>query len=135
MTDYELWKAFMYFNDTVDHSLDENHSPWSTWSECSTKCGPGQKERMRSCGSACKEVESMVCLNSACEGTCLSCVFCSQLSALSGHTVPSKCSWAICKIKKSRYPQNSSLSMQNKSFSTKMILVFKQYGLKTFRGA
>ena len=37
------------------------------------------------------------------------------------YTVPSKSSWTICKIDKSRYPQNSILSMQNKQFSAKSV--------------
>ncbi|XP_071081102.1 isthmin-1-like [Haliotis cracherodii] len=45
-----------------------SRSPWSTWGSCSTDCGLGQQERVRSCGDNCQEIESKPCLTQPCEG-------------------------------------------------------------------
>ncbi|KAI1293481.1 Netrin receptor UNC5C [Halotydeus destructor] len=37
---------------TVNFSLQGEWSPWSAWSECSTKCGSGFRKRTRSCSNS-----------------------------------------------------------------------------------
>ncbi|XP_060568308.1 isthmin-2-like [Ruditapes philippinarum] len=54
---------------TDDKFSNRRTTPWTPWSPCSSSCGAGQQERMRKCGSACTEVESMVCVNPPCEGS------------------------------------------------------------------
>ncbi|XP_046551182.1 isthmin-1-like [Haliotis rubra] len=57
------------YNGNREPSKRGSRSPWSKWNSCSTDCGLGQQERVRSCGDNCQEIESKPCLTQPCEGS------------------------------------------------------------------